>query len=109
MLRCSSWPRPVTWQRYGSQFPVGLIVMDNRWRRKQRTHDKAVGQFDRLLAQFRCEIDQVVFADALPVNGRRLSGEGLRRPGFLARNGRLRYGTLLDGPYRFAGHPIEHI
>ena len=39
---------------------------------------------------------------------RRLCGERLRRPGFLARHVGLRHRTLFDGPQRLAGHAVEY-
>ncbi len=44
-----------------------------------------------------------------PRERRRLGREGLRRPGFLARNVALRHRPLFDRPQRLAGHAIEHV
>ena len=63
----------------------------------------------RLLAQVRREVDDVVLRDPLPVEGRGLGRKGLRRRRFFARHRRLRNGSLFDGPDRLARHTIEDV
>src|SRR5579863_5564315 len=67
------------------------------------------GELQSLPMQFGGEVDQIVFAETLPVDGRRLGGEGLGWPGLLARNRGRWNRTLLDRPYRLACDAIKHI
>ena len=60
-------------------------------------------------AELRREVDEVVDGDALPVEGRRLRGERLRRRGALAGHHRLRHRALLDRPHRLAGLAVEDV
>ena len=60
-------------------------------------------------AEFGGEVDEVVDADALPVERRRLRRERLGGRGHLAGHVRLRHRPLLDGPHRLAGGAVEHV
>ena len=64
---------------------------------------------DRLLADLRREVDQVLLAHALDVERRRLGRKrlGLRRA--LAGHAGGRHRPLLDRPHRFAGDAVEHV
>ena len=59
--------------------------------------------------QLRCEVDQIVLADALAINRWRFAWEGLCQRGLLAWNVGLWNGFLLDRPHGCAGHAIEDI
>ena len=78
-------------------------------RGKDRTQFVVGHELDRLGSELRCEVDQIVDRDALPLEGRRSGRERLcRRVPFL-RDIAFLDRPLLDGPYRLPGRPIEHV
>src|SRR5690606_27038886 len=53
--------------------------------------------------------DQILLRHALTGESRRLAGNGLGGRQSLARQTVLRHRHLVDGPDRFAGHPVQHV
>ena len=78
-------------------------------RRKQFAAIKGVGDLQRLLVNLRRQVDQVLVERTLDIERRRLGGKRLGRRRALARNAGGRHRALLDRPYRFPGHAVEHI
>ena len=93
-------------QPQGAERPVDLA---HDGRRVERSEFVLRRDLERLLAQLRREVDEVVGRHALPVERRRLGRERLRRRVPLARHVALRHRPLLDRPHRLAGHAIEHV
>src|SRR4029450_11218318 len=60
-------------------FGIGRTIAFDRWGREHRTDDVALDDFERLGAKRRCEVDQVVDRNALPVERRWLRGKRLGR------------------------------
>ena len=59
--------------------------------------------------QLRCEVDDVVRREILPIESCRLRGDRLGRRRFLARHIRLRHGLFDDGPHGRTGDAIEDV
>src|SRR5689334_20998901 len=63
---------------------------------------------ERLSLQFRREVDEIVIAQTLRLEGRGPRGKGLCRSGLFAWHIRLRYALLFDRPDGLAGHAVEY-
>ena len=81
----------------------------NTRRREQRPHPEARSDLLRLGQKLRREVDQVVLADALAIERRRLRRKRLGRRRPFAGHVRFRHRALLDRPHFFPGHPIEDV
>ena len=77
--------------------------------REHRSQEELVGDLERLLPQFRREVDQIVDRDALEIEGRRPGRKGLGRCRPLPGHRGLRYRALLDRPDRLARDPVEDV
>ena len=78
-------------------------------RREDRTELVARCQLQRFLAELRREVDEIVDRDALPIVGRRLGNERLRRRIPFAGNGSFLDRPFFDRPHRFSVRTIEHV
>src|SRR3954469_7930109 len=83
------------------------VSLAEHGRREERANLIALHDLDRLRAEARREVDRVVEAESLPVEGHRLRWKGLGRTGLLVRYRRFRHGTFLDRPDGFTGFAIQ--
>src|SRR5438876_7898793 len=87
--------------------------LDRRFLKRRRREQRSVvvlfqhGQ--RLLAQLRREVDDVILRDSLPIKWSGLGREGLRWGASLSGHRRLGNGSLFDGPNRIARHTVKHV
>ena len=63
---------------------------------------------ERGRAQRRCEVNEIVYGDALSIERRRFRRKRLRRRRLLTGRLRLRHRTIFDRPHRLARSPVEH-
>jgi hypothetical protein len=100
----------------GGTGPIGTT--DDTWNldgaapgggRVQRAVVVSRDDLQRLPAQLWCQVDDVLLAHALDVDGCRSSGERLSFGRTLAREAGGGHRTILDWPYRFARDAVEHV
>ena len=85
-------------------------VAEDRRRERRRLVLVVLQPLERLRAQLRREVDQIVrHLEVVARVGRRLGRERLRRRRLLARHVGLRHRPLFDRPHRLAGHAIEDV
>src|SRR5438132_2096277 len=100
--------RPASSQPESSSRSSRYWVLKRR-RREQRTVVVLFQNGQRLLAQLRREVDDVILCDSLPIKWSGLGREGLRWGGFLSGHRGLGNGFLFNGPDRLARQPVEDI
>src|SRR5437868_15424912 len=100
--------RPASSQPESSSRSSRYWVLKRR-RREQRTVVVLFQNGQRLLAQLRREVDDVILCDSLPIKWSQLGREGLRGAGFLS--GRLGQGegVVFTGRDPLAGHLVGDI
>src|SRR5690606_21186466 len=76
---------------------------------EERSELPLAGDLERLGAQLRCVVDEVVVGDALDLPRRGSAGDRLSRRSLLAGNPGLRNRRLDDRPYRLAGDTVESV
>ena len=99
---------PATGARDDECPELAVLAFDDE-RLEDRTELQRGRDLQRLLAQFRREVDEVVLRRALAVEGGRLGRERLGRRQHLAGHGALRHRAVLDGPDGLAGDTVEDV
>ena len=79
----------------------------DRGRGEERTGAVLAEDRERLGAQLRGQVDEVVLVETLALEGRRAGGKRLRRRGLLARHVRRGHGPLFQRPDRLARPAVE--
>src|SRR5207302_9917977 len=100
--------RPASSQPESSSRSSRYWVLKRR-RREQRTVVVLFQNGQRLPAQLRREVDDVILCDSLPIKGSGVGREGLRWGGFLSGHRGLGKGLLFDMLLRLDRHPVERI
>ena len=102
--------RPVRGGARADRAEYAVDVAEQRGRERRVAVAVPLEHVERLRAQLRREIDQIVrHAEIVARISRRLGRKRLRRRRLFTRHLGLRHGPFFDWPHRFAGHSIQHI
>ena len=102
MIRSTRHPR------HRERRPLSSLTPDDG-RREHRSQKELLGNLERLLSQFRREVDEIVDRHALEIEGRRPGRKGLGRRRPLPGHRGLRHGAFFDRPDGLARDPVEDV
>ena len=101
-------PVPATRRAGKRERTPGVSRSRHRRRREHRPEHVGLDDLERLGAQLRREVDQIVDGKPLTVERRRLGREGLCRPRLLPRRRGRRHRPLFNRPHRLPRHAVKH-